>query len=205
MRYQLTETEMYRIRPGHDCVHLPAAIPTGSDLQCHSQNGTYWLAIAHLVVAALLAVTVIGIPFAVGAALAATTVVAVVATAGSLYLSLGLGLVPCDLCWYQRILMYPLVVVLGVAAWEDRVAVWRTAALLAVPGAGIATYHSYLQRTTTTCTFSGPCASIQYTVGPLTIPNLALLAFVLVLGALALAAVAGAGTGAGAGFGDRLG
>ncbi len=52
--------------------------------------------------------------------MAALTVVAGVATAGSLYFSEVLGLVLCDLCWYQRILMYPLVVVLGVAAWENR-------------------------------------------------------------------------------------
>lgn len=58
--------------------------------------------------------------------LASATVVAGVATAGSLYLSLGLGLVPCELCWYQRVLMYPLVVVLGVAAAEGRPGAWRT-------------------------------------------------------------------------------
>ena len=59
--------------------------------------------------------------------LAAGTLVAIVATTGSLFLSLGLGLVPCELCWYQRILMYPLVIVLGVAAVENRRRVFLTA------------------------------------------------------------------------------
>ncbi|QWC19763.1 disulfide bond formation protein B [Halorubrum sp. 2020YC2] len=57
--------------------------------------------------------------------LSAATVVATVATAGSLWFSLGLGLTPCDLCWYQRIAMYPLTVVLGgpcaAVLWESPV------------------------------------------------------------------------------------
>ena len=43
-------------------------------------------------------------------------IVAIVTTLGSLYYSEHAGFVPCELCWYQRILMYPLVIVLGVAA-----------------------------------------------------------------------------------------
>ena len=40
-------------------------------------------------------------------------IVALVTTAGSLYYSEHLGFVPCELCWYQRIAMYPLAVILG--------------------------------------------------------------------------------------------
>ncbi|WP_336336902.1 disulfide bond formation protein B [Haloarcula brevis] len=121
--------------------------------------------------------------------LAAATVVATVATAGSLYLSLGLGLTPCRLCWYQRILMYPLVVVLGVAAVEDRPGVVRTALPLAVPGAAVAGYHSWLQVSQTTCGLGAvSCAQIQYRVLGLTVPNLALTAFVLVTGLVVAAA-----------------
>jgi disulfide bond formation protein DsbB len=114
---------------------------------------------------------------------AAAAVVATVATAGSLYFSLGMGLQPCELCWYQRILMYPLVVVLGVAALDDRLP-HRTALPLAGPGIALAAYHSYLQATMTTCGLSGPCATVQFrlpTLG-LTIPNLSLVAFLLVTG-----------------------
>ncbi|GGK53241.1 MULTISPECIES: disulfide bond formation protein B [Haloarcula] len=121
--------------------------------------------------------------------LAAATAVAAVATAGSLYLSLGLGLTPCRLCWYQRILMYPLVVILGVAAIERRPGVIRTALPLAVPGAAIAAYHSWLQVSQTTCGIGAiSCAQIQYRVLGLTVPNLSLVAFVLVTGLVAAAA-----------------
>jgi disulfide bond formation protein DsbB len=122
--------------------------------------------------------------------LAALTLVAAVATAGSLWFSLGLGLVPCRLCWYQRILMYPLVVVLAVAALEDRPEVWRTTLPLATLGTGVAAYHSYLQVAPsggTTCTVGGSsCVTIQYTLagGFLTIPRLSLVAFSLLTGGL---------------------
>src|SRR4051812_10965964 len=44
--------------------------------------------------------------------------VAVVATCGSLYLSEVAHFVPCTMCWYQRIAMYPLAPMLVVAAWR---------------------------------------------------------------------------------------
>ena len=113
--------------------------------------------------------------------LSVATVVATVATAGSLWFSLGVGLTPCDLCWYQRILMYPLVVVLGVAAVEGRAAVLRTALPLVAFGGSLAAYHSYLQATVTECTLGGPCAAVQWQspVLDLSIPNLSLVAFAL--------------------------
>ncbi|WP_435094139.1 disulfide bond formation protein B [Halorubrum sp. N11] len=111
--------------------------------------------------------------------LSAATLVATVATAGSLWFSLGLGLTPCDLCWYQRILMYPLVVVFGVATLERRAAVSRTALPLVGLGVSLAAYHSYLQAALTECTLGGPCATVlwQSPLLRLTIPNLSLIAF----------------------------
>ena len=120
--------------------------------------------------------------------LGAATLVAVVATAGSLFLSLGLGLVPCRLCWYQRILMYPLVVVLAVAAVERRVAVARAVLPLVGLGGTIAAYHSWLQVSQTICGVGVVgCAQVQYRVAGLTVPNLSLLAFCLVGVAVGLA------------------
>jgi disulfide bond formation protein DsbB len=117
--------------------------------------------------------------------LAAVTLVAGVATAGSLYFSLGLGLVPCPLCWYQRILMYPLVVVSGVAAVESRSGVWRTILPLSIGGTAVAAYHVSLQvrpAAAGTCAVGGGCAAVQYPMlgGLLTIPRLSLVAFLLV-------------------------
>jgi len=113
--------------------------------------------------------------------------VAAVATGGSLYLSVGLGLEPCELCWYQRILMYPLVVVLGVAAAERRAGVWRTVLPLSVLGAGIAAYHSSLQATAVACGLGGACAAVRWRdpLLGLSVPNLSLVAFLLVTGLVA--------------------
>ena len=126
--------------------------------------------------------------------LVALAVVAAVATAGSLWFSLGLGLTPCRLCWYQRILMYPLVVVLGVAAIEDRPRVWMTTLPLSLGGVAVAASHSYLQVAPSpaeTCSLGGEsCVRIQYALldGLLTIPRLSLVAFViLTVGLVAIA------------------
>ncbi|MFC6988227.1 disulfide bond formation protein B [Haloplanus sp. GCM10025708] len=130
------------------------------------------------------------------ATLVGLTVVAAVATAGSLWLSLGRGLTPCRLCWYQRILMYPLVVVLGVAAVENRPRVWLTALPLSVAGVAVAASHSYLQvapNPAKTCSIGGEsCVRIQYTLldGLLTIPRLSLAGFlILIAGLVAIARV----------------
>ena len=122
--------------------------------------------------------------------LAVATLVAAVATVWSLYLSLGLGLVPCELCWYQRILMYPLTVILGVAALENRTRVYRTALPLSVLGAVIAAYHSWLQVSggSETCSIGGGCSAVQYQFLGLSVPNLSLIAFVLVSLSLVVAA-----------------
>jgi disulfide bond formation protein DsbB len=112
--------------------------------------------------------------------LAAALAVAAVATAGSLSYSLLLGLYPCRLCWYQRILMYPLVVLLGwgLLAGEDGVAV--PALALSVPGAAVAAYHSWLQVTGTGGCGLFACSTVQHRALGLTIPNQALVAFLLV-------------------------
>ncbi len=120
--------------------------------------------------------------------LALGTLLAAVATAGSLSFSELLGLVPCDLCWFQRVFMYPLVPVLGVAAVEDRPEVYPTALALSLPGAMIAAYHSAIQRIGGgTCSLGGGCTSIQYELLGLSIPNMALIAFVLVTAAVLVA------------------
>ena len=114
--------------------------------------------------------------------------VAIMATAGSLYFSEVRSFVPCTLCWWQRIFMYPLVVVLGAAAVERRAAVAWTALPLVGLGAAIAAYHSWLQVTQTTCGIGAvSCAQVQYRVAGLTVPNLSLAAFCLVGVTVALA------------------
>jgi hypothetical protein len=124
-------------------------------------------------------------------ALRLATSIAVVATAGSLFLSEVAGYLPCTLCWYQRIAMYPLVVVLGVATWRRDREVWRTALPLSLVGAGIAVWHILIERYPQwggACDVTAPC-SLRWVeeLGFLTIPTMALFGFVAIA-ALSLAA-----------------
>ena len=119
------------------------------------------------------------------------TLVAIVATAGSLYLSEVAHFVPCRLCWAQRAVMYPLVPILGVAAWRHATAVRRFAIPFALLGASISTYHVLLERFPTlesnVCDPRNPCTLIWVKrFGYLTIPTMALSGFALIVTLLAL-------------------
>ena len=119
-------------------------------------------------------------------------VVAAVSMAGSLYFSEVANFVPCRLCWYQRIAMYPLVPILGIAAWRRDLGVRPYAVALAAVGAVIAAYHVLLERFPTlessVCEPANPCTLIWVRrFGYLTIPTMALSAFALVLTLLAIA------------------
>lgn len=112
--------------------------------------------------------------------------VALVATAGSLYFSEVRQFVPCALCWWQRIFMYPLVFILGVASFrQDRSAI-RYALPLAVIGGLTSLYHVLLQNTSwlgapAACAVGVPC-NVKYInwLGFISIPVLALIAFILI-------------------------
>ena len=112
--------------------------------------------------------------------------VAVAAVAGSLYFSEIRHFEPCLLCWYQRILMYPLAVITGFAL-ITRVSVIAWLVLgAAVVGQAVAAYHVLLQKTSwfssaTTCG-TGPSCAIPYIdwFGIVTIPMLSLMAFMLI-------------------------
>lgn len=68
--------------------------------------------------------------------------VSIVATAGSLYFSEVRGFAPCILCWFQRTMMYPLVLVLGVAAYRADWSARAYALPLALVGWLVALYHN---------------------------------------------------------------
>ena len=71
--------------------------------------------------------------------------VAIATTCGSLYYSEIAHFVPCKLCWFQRIAMYPLSITLVVAAVRRDTRVWWYVVPPAVVGAAIAVYHAQLQ------------------------------------------------------------
>lgn len=116
--------------------------------------------------------------------------VALAATLGSLYFSEVRLFVPCTLCWYQRILMYPMVVLLGIAAWRGDLGIVRYALPLTLFGALVAGYH-VLDQKVPSFGFAGACRAgvpcdIAYIdwFGFVTIPVLSLTAFVLISAAL---------------------
>ncbi|WP_208028297.1 disulfide bond formation protein B [Rhabdothermincola sediminis] len=130
----------------------------------------------------------------VGAAsVALAALVAVVATMGSLYYSQVAGFTPCTLCWYQRIFMYSLAVVLIVAAVRrDREVRWY-ALPLAVTGAGFSVYHSWIQAFppdsgTSFCTAEAPCTTRHvWEFGFVSLPFMALCGFSFVITMMVLA------------------
>lgn len=117
-----------------------------------------------------------------------TFIVAFLSAAGSLYFSEIMLLEPCKLCWYQRILMYPLVVLNAVAIMRKEARFYAYNLVLSVPGFLIAVYHYVIQMRGeavtgfAACTAGGKsCTEIDWTVGGfLTIPLLSALAFLFV-------------------------
>jgi disulfide bond formation protein DsbB len=126
-------------------------------------------------------------------ALGVAATVAVVAMAGSLYFSEVADFPPCRLCWYQRICMYPLAVILGIAALRrDRGVRWY-ALPLALAGTAISTYHILVERFPSlesgSCDPANPCSIVWVEeLGYLTIPTMALSGFVLIAVLLAVPA-----------------
>ncbi|NGP45056.1 disulfide bond formation protein B [Bacillaceae bacterium SIJ1] len=113
-------------------------------------------------------------------------VVALIATLGSLYFSEIKEFVPCEYCWYQRILMYPLAIILGIAAYVGDWHIKRYALPFSMIGMGVSSYHYATQKVPgfgplTPCTGGVPC-NIQYIhwFGFVTIPFLAFIAFTLI-------------------------
>ncbi|HVE57162.1 MAG TPA: disulfide oxidoreductase [Pyrinomonadaceae bacterium] len=116
----------------------------------------------------------------------AAWVIALVATVGSLFFSEVMLLPPCVLCWYQRIAMYPLVVVLGVGIILGDRRVKFYALPVALAGLAVAVYHNLLYygilpESIAPCTQGVSCTSVQLEwLGFITIPLMSLTAFILI-------------------------
>lgn len=129
-------------------------------------------------------------------------VVASIATGGSLFYSQVAGFTPCEFCWFQRVLMYPLsILTLFLAVRGDNRAARYLIPLPAV-GAGTSIYHMLIERGVIAqpneCTINGPGCAVNWiathSFGYLTIPTLALTAFLLLIGFLVLASTGEDGT-----------
>jgi len=114
-------------------------------------------------------------------------VVAATATAGSLYFSEVAHFLPCRLCWFQRVAMYPLSVVLLVGAIRRDPGLRWYVGPIALVGAGVAAYHTLLEwkpeLDTGACEVFGPsCTDIWFKeFGFLTLASMALIGFLTIL------------------------
>ena len=112
------------------------------------------------------------------------SLVAVGATLGSLYFSEMREFLPCEWCWYQRIAMYPLAVLLPIATFRRDRRIIPYALVLSLAGAGLSIYHYQLQAFPSqgsSCSLNASCTYRWIEVfGFVSIPMLALGSFVLI-------------------------
>ena len=120
----------------------------------------------------------------------AAWLVAAVATLGALFLGEVLGHAPCVLCWYQRIALFPLVIVLAVGLFPFDAKVVRYALPLALVGGALAAFHmalvaGWIPEQIQPCQQGVPCAEQAVLwFGFVSIPLLSLLAFSSIAGLL---------------------
>ncbi|AEI40115.1 disulfide oxidoreductase [Paenibacillus mucilaginosus] len=113
-------------------------------------------------------------------------VVATTATLGSLYFSEIMHYEPCRLCWFQRILMYPLVIILAIAAIRKERHLYHYVLPMSIWGGGISLYHYLMQKTELFKSGATACGLVPCDVDYInwldfiTIPFLALIAFTLI-------------------------
>ena len=110
--------------------------------------------------------------------------IALIATLGSLYYSEIAGFEPCKLCWLQRIFMYPLVMILGLADARSDKKIIDYALALSFAGIIISLYHNYIYyggRQLSSCDVSGLGESclrrFVFEFDFVSIPMMALIAF----------------------------
>jgi len=113
-------------------------------------------------------------------------IAAVIATLGSLYFSEVMQFIPCTLCWYQRIFMYPLAIVLGIAFYKNDRRIYPYVLPLSIIGMLISGYHMLLQKISylkqfEMCKTGVPCSEDYLNwFGFVTIPMLAFIAFTII-------------------------
>ena len=119
--------------------------------------------------------------------------IALLATAGALFMGEVMGKTPCVLCWCQRIAMFPLVVILGVGLMDPDSRSIRYACPIALAGWGLAAYHclvfwGVVTEALVPCGKGSSCADADVQVaGVVPIPLLSLIAFTAILALLLIA------------------
>jgi len=116
--------------------------------------------------------------------------IATVSTLGALFFGEVMGYPPCVLCWYQRIAMFPLALVLAAGLFPFDPRVVRYALPLALAGLGLALFHlaltaGWIPENIRPCQQGVPCSDTQVVwFGFVTIPLLSALSFSFIAGLL---------------------
>lgn len=116
----------------------------------------------------------------------AAWIVALAATLGALFIGEVLGKEPCSLCWYQRVFMFPIAIILGLGFWGDDHLVGRYALALALPGGLLATWHlglfwDILPKPAVPCSATGPsCSGEDQAIFGVPIALMSLVAFITI-------------------------
>lgn len=117
---------------------------------------------------------------------------AVAATLAALFIGEVMGKTPCVLCWFQRIFMFPLAVMLTIACYRADFAVWLYALPLAVIGWGFSLYHCLLfvgviPETLKPCSAGTSCSGADMLIfGSVPLPLLSLAVFTAIVVLLVL-------------------
>jgi len=109
-----------------------------------------------------------------------------IAMLGSLYFSEIMKYEPCELCWYQRILMYPMVIILGIAYVRKDFKMALYSMILSGIGTLVSLYHYSIQKVSFLSDSAPACGRVPCTgeyinwMGFVTIPFLALTGFIII-------------------------
>lgn len=116
-------------------------------------------------------------------------IIACLATIGSLFFSELNHTPPCPLCWYQRIFMYPLAIILGIAAFRGAYRIIMYVLPLTLLGLLVATYHVFLMRFFVGEMFCAECVIKPLSPTPITFAFLSFISFLLMNIFLIIAAI----------------
>lgn len=105
---------------------------------------------------------------------------------GSLYFSDVQNLAPCDLCWYQRIALYPIVLLSALGYLKNDEKIYHYVLPFSIGGLFISIYHNLIYfnlipQALVPCSLSQPCTTHYITwLGFIDIPQMSLAAFALI-------------------------
>ncbi|WP_428024686.1 disulfide oxidoreductase [Arcobacter sp.] len=114
-------------------------------------------------------------------------IISLTATLGSLFFSEIMQFVPCSMCWYQRIFMYPLVFIFLINLLYPDDKIFKYSFILILIGLGLSIYHNLLMfgiisEEMVPCVQGVPCSTVYLNwFGFITIPLLSFVAYFLLL------------------------